>query len=29
VDVTGKEVRILREGAISRESLSDFLKKNP
>ena len=27
VDVTGKEVRILREGAISKESLSEFLKK--
>ena len=27
VDVTGKEMRILREGAISKESLSEFLKK--
>jgi L-threonylcarbamoyladenylate synthase len=29
VDVTGGEVRILREGAISKESLSGFLKKAP
>jgi L-threonylcarbamoyladenylate synthase len=29
VDVTGEEIRILREGAISRESLRYFLKKNP
>ncbi len=29
VDVTGGELRILREGAISKESLSGFLKKAP
>lgn len=29
VDATEKEVRILREGAISKESLSEFLEKTP
>ena len=29
VDAAGKDVRILREGAISEESLSKFLKKTP
>ena len=28
VDLTGRKVRILREGAISKELLMDFLKKN-
>jgi L-threonylcarbamoyladenylate synthase len=28
VDVTGEEIKILREGAIDRESLREFLKKN-
>ena len=29
MDVTGRKVRILREGAISRESLGEFFKKIP
>ena len=29
VDVTGKSIEILREGAISKEALSKFLKKTP
>lgn len=29
VDVTGEEIKILREGAINGESLKEFLKKSP